>query len=85
MYSLTTISVCSMELFKVFNVFHQLLCIVSFTEADWQCYKLEWKQALSGTFMVIHQRSIVLFQRKVSVAHYLKIVARFNSQLTFCC
>ena len=34
------LSACSMEWLKV-NVFYQLLCIVSPTEADWHCYKLE--------------------------------------------
>ena len=55
------LSACSMEWLQVFNVFHQLLCIVSFTEADWHCYKLEWKRALSRTCKVIHQRSIFIF------------------------
>ena len=34
------LSACSREWLKV-NVFYQLLCIVSLTEADWHCYKLE--------------------------------------------
>ena len=58
MYSLTTISVhflWNQVLLQVFNVSYQLLCIVSFIEADWHRYKLEWRQALSGTFMVIHR------------------------------
>ena len=58
MYSLTTISVhflWNQVLLQVFNVSYQLLCIVSFIEADWHRYKLEWRQALSRTFMVIHR------------------------------
>ena len=56
------LSVCSMEWLQVFKVSYQLLCLVSFTEADWHRYKLEWKQALAGTLMVIHQRSVLIFQ-----------------------
>ena len=55
------LSACSMEWLQVFNVFYQLLCLVSFTEADQHFYKLEWKQALSRTFKAIHQRSIFIF------------------------